>query len=117
MIPKFKAYDRVRGLMEVVAMSQNFEVLTLQNEDYSKYLAYTDDVRLFMYSDMQGYNGEQLAEGDLCYDHYDDEHGVVVFNDGKFQFEYGGVCEDLIELHESLIVVGNVCEFDHNKLN
>lgn len=110
MIPEFRAFDRQRGLMEVIAMNNNLKVLTLQGGGYSPYLMFLDEVVLLPYSDLTDQYGEKLGCGDICLDGRSLCYGEVTISDGKFSFEWESIVEDLYEVCDELCLVGNVYE-------
>lgn len=65
------------------------------------------------YTTLNDKNGKKIFVGDRCWDDYAKEYGVVVFNEGKFQFEeFDDVVTDLCEAAMDLEVVGNIYDVE-----
>lgn len=60
------------------------------------------------YTNFDDKNGKKIFVGDRCWDDYAEEYGVVVFDEGKFRFEFDNVVMDLSEVAEDLEVIGNI---------
>lgn len=68
----------------------------------------TDNVILEQYTNFDDKNGKKIFTGDRCWNDYEEEYGRVVFNEGKFRFEFDNVVMDLFEVAEDLEVIGNI---------
>lgn len=66
-----------------------------------------DDVVLMQCTGFRDTNNNLLYEGDICYDDWSDEFGLILFYEGKFQFSIDNVMYELcdclpLELHGNI---------------
>lgn len=98
MIPKFRAWDKKRGMMKVFGLLQNCSIAQLYNDDYSSYMAFVDEIKLMQSTGLNDKNGVEIFEGDVVlvsmdnsFDHLDNKKTVVK----KSEFHSGLICKSL----------------------
>lgn len=64
------------------------------------------------YTNLNDKNGKKIFDGDRCWNDYEEEYGIVSFDEGKFQFEFDDVVMDLSEVAEDLEVIGNIYDVE-----
>lgn len=60
------------------------------------------------YTNLNDKNGKKIFDGDRCWNDYEEEYGIVSFDEGKFIFTFDNVCVDLFEVVDDLEVVNNI---------
>lgn len=60
------------------------------------------------YTNLNDKNGKKIFDGDRCWNDYEEEYGIVSFDEGKFIFTFDNVCVDLFEVADDLEVVTNI---------
>lgn len=63
---------------------------------------------LMQYTGLKDAYGSEIYEGDVLEDGY--VRGSVVFDEGKFIFEWDNIAQDLFESCDVLTVIGNIYE-------
>lgn len=69
-----------------------------------------DQCEVMQYSGLKDKNGVEIYEGDICYDFYSEENGVVKFDEGKFVYDKETQCYDLSEVTGDIELIGNIYE-------
>ncbi|HAA8740474.1 YopX family protein [Listeria monocytogenes] len=64
------------------------------------------------YTGLKDKNGKKIFEGDICWEEYEEEYGIVSFDEGKFIFTFDNVCVDLFEVADDLEVVGTIHDLE-----
>lgn len=60
------------------------------------------------YTNLNDKNGKKIFDGDRCWNDYEEDYGIVSFDEGKFIFTFDNVYVDLFEVADDLEVVGNI---------
>ncbi|WP_088825678.1 YopX family protein [Listeria goaensis] len=66
-----------------------------------------DSIELMQYTGLHDKNGKKIFEGDIGWDDYSECWGVVIFDEGKFIYEWKNVAEDLWEVTDDIEIRGN----------
>lgn len=64
------------------------------------------------YTNLNDKNGKKIFDGDRCWNDYEEEYGVVSFDEGKFIVTFENVCVDLFEVADDLEVVGTIHDLE-----
>lgn len=64
------------------------------------------------YTNLNDKNGKKIFDGDRCWNDYEEEYGIVSFDEGKFIFTFDNVCVDLFEVADDLEVVGTIHDLE-----
>ncbi|EAE4030739.1 hypothetical protein JL739_15160 [Listeria welshimeri] len=64
------------------------------------------------YTGLKDKNGKKIFDGDRCWNDYEEEYGIVSFDEGKFIFTFDNVCVDLFEVADDLEVVGTIHDLE-----
>lgn len=124
MIPKFRAWDKVKNTMinHIVSINFVFEYITFDTENVINKKKYFDDIILMQSTGLYDEQDIEIFEGDIVEIIYDSKPftGVVVYDLGETDFkatngndEYGNNFQYLT-VGESIEVIGNVHQ--HPKL-
>ncbi|MBC2004421.1 hypothetical protein HCA78_11625 [Listeria booriae] len=60
------------------------------------------------YTGLSDKNGNKIFEGDIGWDDHNECWGVVVFDEGKFLYEWENISEDLWEIKGDIEIRGNI---------
>ncbi|MGM0122713.1 hypothetical protein IGI37_000078 [Enterococcus sp. AZ194] len=63
---------------------------------------------LMQYTGLKDKNGVEIYEGDIAWDSYGEVYGQIVFNEGKFTYDWENISDDLFEVCEDIEVRGNI---------
>lgn len=103
---EFRAWDK-----EVMKMDNNPIVLDIwQREPINDQFKLESEEKLIwmQYTNLNDKNGVKIFDGDRCWNDYEEEYGIVSFDEGKFIFTFDNVYVDLFEVVDDLEVVGNI---------
>lgn len=67
-----------------------------------------DEIELLQCSGLTDADGCLLYDGDIMYDDHYDECGKVIIDEGKFLYSASGVETDLGEVHDQLVLRGDI---------
>ncbi|MBC1801019.1 YopX family protein [Listeria booriae] len=76
-------------------------------DDVVPYLENQKDWHLMQYTGLKDKNGSKIFEGDIGWDEHNECWGVVVFDEGKFLYEWENISEDLWEVKGDIEIRGN----------
>ncbi|MBC2188695.1 YopX family protein [Listeria booriae] len=65
-------------------------------------------VLLEQYTGLHDKNSNKIFEGDIGWDEHNECYGVVVFDEGKFLYEWENISEDLWEIKGDIEIRGNI---------
>ncbi|MBC2239780.1 YopX family protein [Listeria booriae] len=65
-------------------------------------------VLLEQYTGLHDKNGNKIFDGDIGWDEHNECYGVVVFDEGKFLYEWENISEDLWEIKGDIEIRGNI---------
>lgn len=63
--PKFRAWDKERGMMKCHGLFQGCTIAQLYNDDYQNYMRFLDEIILMQYTGLKDKNGNQYCQDDL----------------------------------------------------
>lgn len=69
-----------------------------------------DQFLFVLYTGLRDKNGEEIHEGNLTWDSHKEVIGRIVFDEGKFLYEWENISEDLREVCDEIEVIGSVYE-------
>jgi len=97
---KYRLYDRDKNLISIY---------TLQELISKTYRRAKFEFR-GRYTGLKDKDGKEIYEGDIAFDSHYETVGKIVFDEGKFLYEWENISEDLFEACGEIEVVGNVYE-------
>ena len=97
---KYRLYDRDKNLISIY---------TLQELISKTYRRAKFEFR-GRYTGLKDKDGKEIYEGDIAFDSHNETVGKIIFDEGKFLYEWENISEDLFEACDEIEVVGNVYE-------
>ncbi|KGL43025.1 hypothetical protein EP56_08525 [Listeriaceae bacterium FSL A5-0209] len=76
--------------------------------DVVPYFENHKDWHLMQYTGLKDKNGNKIFEGDIGWDDHTECWGVVVFDEGKFLYQWETVSDDLWEVTDDIGIRGNI---------
>ncbi|MCX77476.1 hypothetical protein DXQ21_00205 [Listeria monocytogenes] len=64
------------------------------------------------YTTLRDKNGIKIFDGDRCWNDFEEAYGVIIFDEGKFQFEFDDAVMDLCDAVMDLEVIGNIYDVE-----
>lgn len=110
MIPKFRAWwiqDEVMTHIYTLEFLQG-GIRVSDGCWHEKFLG--DEVILMQSTGLKDKNGVEIFEGDVGWDDHLEVYGKVIFDEGKFIYEWENICDDLCEVNADIEVIGNIYE-------
>ena len=112
---KFRAWLKEKEmLVDVLGISfeEKYVRLPIESEPSDEYWWYEtawgfDEVELMQFTGLKDKNGVEIYEGDVLFDEHCDVCGVVTFEEGKFLCETETYSDDLWEVCDYMVIVGN----------
>ncbi|EAC3320302.1 hypothetical protein C1I14_03695 [Listeria monocytogenes] len=92
-----------------IATSDNF---TFPLDVLGRLCHEVDSETVGQYTNLNDKNGKKIFDGDRCWNDYEEEYGIVSFDEGKFIFTFDNVCVDLFEVADDLEVVGTIHDLE-----
>ena len=85
----------------------------IEESIYPKWWVVVEVDSVGQYTGLKDKDSKKIYENDVAFDEHIECFGVVKFDEGKFIYEWENVCEDLAEVHDSIIVTNNEYEVKH----
>lgn len=110
---EFRVWNKMRN--EYITNSTGDLALDLQNGNVlygilghaDNLVNITDNVLIEQYTGLKDKNGKKIFEGDIGWDDHTECLGVVVFDEGRFQYVWETVADDLYEVTGDIEIRGN----------
>lgn len=108
MIPNFRAWDKVdKVIREVTAIDWSLDLVEFMHGAIERSF---DDVILMQSTGLKDKNGVEIFEGYVGWDDHLEVNGKVIYDEGKFIYEWENICDDLCEVNADIDVIGNIYE-------
>ncbi|KGL45706.1 hypothetical protein BMT55_16725 [Listeria newyorkensis] len=110
---EFRAYDKTKkrwlNVDDFVVRNDGAVLLVTHTEDDCIVLNKADEeIELTEYTGLRDKNGNKIFEGDIGWDDHTECWGVVVFDEGKFLYQWETVSDDLWEVTDDIGIRGNI---------
>ncbi|HIB1875296.1 TPA: YopX family protein [Enterococcus faecium] len=117
MIPKFRAWLlEEREMHDVLAFdTRGHSFLGIEGthvtvDAWCDYFEVGKQAEIMQSTTLKDRVGFEIFIGDIGWDEYRETFGKVVFDKGKFSFEWENISEDLCEVVDTLEIRGNIYE-------
>lgn len=111
MIPRFRAWDSYdEQIVTVLTIDLENKIAYVEQENGDRYDIHFDNLRFLQATGLSDKGNVEIFADDIGWDDHQEVYGKVIYDEGKFSYEWENVCNDLCEVNADIDIVGNIYE-------